>query len=43
MSSLRAPKWDWSAHLPRMLELYNTQMSIPDIHKALQCEGFEPW
>lgn len=25
-----------------MVELYNSQTSIPDIHKAIQCDGFEP-
>jgi len=38
----RAPKWDWSSHLPKMIELYNTQMSIPDIYQAIQCDGFKP-
>ncbi|KAH7336222.1 hypothetical protein BKA65DRAFT_29867 [Rhexocercosporidium sp. MPI-PUGE-AT-0058] len=42
MSNIRQQKWDWSSHLPRMMELYNTQMSIPDIHKAIQCDRFEP-
>ncbi|KAE8444619.1 hypothetical protein EG329_014367 [Mollisiaceae sp. DMI_Dod_QoI] len=26
-----------------MIELYNGGTSIPDIHKAIQCEGFQPW
>ncbi|KAE9368274.1 ankyrin [Stipitochalara longipes BDJ] len=42
MASSRQQKWDWAPHLAKMLELYNSQISIPDIHKALQCEGFEP-
>ncbi|KAK0109879.1 hypothetical protein ONS95_002550 [Cadophora gregata] len=42
MASIRQQKWDWAAHLPRMIELYNSQTSIPDIHKAIQCDGFEP-
>ncbi|KAH8672774.1 hypothetical protein BGZ60DRAFT_485198 [Tricladium varicosporioides] len=42
MSTPRPQKWDWSAHLPKMVELYKTQMSIPDIYKAIQCAGFEP-
>lgn len=43
MAAVRQQKWDWSMHLPKMMELYNLQISIPDIHKALQCDGFEPW
>ncbi|KAL2069053.1 hypothetical protein VTL71DRAFT_15391 [Oculimacula yallundae] len=42
MSNIRQQKWDWPTHLPKMIELYHTQTSIPDIHKAIQCEGFEP-
>ncbi|KAF4622728.1 hypothetical protein G7Y89_g14300 [Cudoniella acicularis] len=42
MSTPRPQKWDWTPHQAKMVELYKTQMSIPDIFKAIQCEGFEP-
>ena len=41
--SARGPRWDWAGHFPRMVELYNAGLTIPQIHKAIQCEGFRPW
>jgi serine/threonine protein kinase len=36
------PKWDWASHMPRMAELYNRGQTIPQIHKAVQCDTFRP-
>ncbi|TAQ91197.1 hypothetical protein B7494_g482 [Chlorociboria aeruginascens] len=38
------PRYDWPAHLPKMVELWKQNMSIPAIHKAIQneAEGFTP-
>ncbi|CZR67883.1 uncharacterized protein PAC_17782 [Phialocephala subalpina] len=40
--SEKRPRLSWASHLPKMRELYTSQLSIPDIHKAMQCENFEP-
>jgi hypothetical protein len=42
MANSRQPKWDWQTHLPGMIELYKSRLSIPDICDAIQCEGFTP-
>ncbi|TAQ87030.1 hypothetical protein B7494_g4654 [Chlorociboria aeruginascens] len=36
--------YDWDAHLPKIIELYEEGLSIPMIHKAIQneAEGFTP-
>jgi ankyrin repeat protein len=44
MSNSLNKKYDWDSHLPKMISLYFTDMSIPDICKAIQDEetGFTP-
>ena len=39
--SERRARLGWASHLPKMRELYTFQLSILDIHKAIQCENFE--
>jgi hypothetical protein len=44
MSNSPKRKYDWDSHLPNMISLYFTEMSIPDICRTIQDEvtGFTP-